>query len=771
MRRLTVVISFLLLACWSSAVAQPEKPDAAAPVDAGVVVDGDALVDGGVEADAGVEPDAGTELPQVDLSTPRSTLRSFVFAMQRAAKDRPDLINDAVRCLEVDWLAEEEDGEARARQIAARLFDVLGQLGVVVEKVPDDTTRGSVSLWRGKAVDPGDKELSVELVRKRDEWKFRRRTLEQLDAIRTAARQARRESEEAALQVHAELRSPRATMQTFLRAMDSEPPDLDRAADCLEPPDKADASWGILRHDHAYRLYSVLLRVRAPVLSDLTDDPDGLRFTWYVHEDGRVVLARMQADRADAGVWRGQWRFSRSTLSVLEDLYRRHADEPVLPEAEELGYQERLSLGLRIERAVPAALRVEALGLAVWKWFGILLVALFAVLVFMAAELGARLLAVPLQRVTGAVPTPEDGARAQRSIGWLVTLFVLLQVVDANVLLLPAGPLAFFAPFSRALVLGSVALLGLRGVQIAEHHLERVGHEPSVRATSLLLPLLQSFFRLLIGVILIVFVLRLLGFTKAAVLGGLGLLGAAIGLAAQGSVSNVIAALSIVYDRPFRVGDWVNLNGLDATVERLGLVSVRLRTFYNSLIVVPNSQIISKPVDNYGERRYRRLRHFLRLRYDTPAAKIDALCEGLRELVRLHPYTRKDYYHIYLNELTPSSANVMIYIFFDVPDWATELRERHRFLIDSLRMVEELGIELAYPTQRLLVEEAGDEPPGPENDSVELRSSPESEGVRRAKRVFAKAYGDPPKRRGPVVIDSSPLTAGFDDDDGDGESS
>jgi hypothetical protein len=49
-------------------------------------------------------------------------------------------------------------------------------------------------------------------------------------------------------------------------------------------------------------------------------------------------------------------------------------------------------------------------------------------------------------------------------------------------------------------------------------------------------------------------------------------------LAAQGSISNIVAAISIVYDRPFRVGDWVNLNGLDATVERLGLVSVRLRT-------------------------------------------------------------------------------------------------------------------------------------------------------------------------------------------------
>jgi len=103
------------------------------------------------------------------------------------------------------------------------------------------------------------------------------------------------------------------------------------------------------------------------------------------------------------------------------------------------------------------------------------------------------------------------------------------------------------------------------------------------------------------------------------------------------------------------------------------------------------------------------LRHFLRIRYDTPAPKIDALCEGLRELVLLSPHTRKDYYHIYLNELTPSSANIMINIFFEVPDWATELRERHRFLIDALGLVADLGIVLAYPTQRLLVEGVDDD--------------------------------------------------------------
>lgn len=712
----------------------------------------------GTELDGGL--DAADAVPQVDLSTPRSAVRSFGLSMQRAADDRPDLIDDAVRCLDLDWLEGDESAEDRARQLAAQLFELLGSLNIAVEDVPAASKSRSLELW-------SDDTLSVALVRSDGQWRFSRETLEQLDAIAAAVERAREEKEDDGdLHVHSELRSPRATMKAFLEAMDGEPPDLDRAADCLEPPEGVGSEWVVLRRDAAYRLYSVLLRLRAPVLLNIPEPPRGQRYTWYVHGKGRIVLKRMGDDDPETGVWEGEWRFSRSTLASLEDLYAEQAPNPILPEAKELGYTEHLSLGLKIERAVPRAFRSEALGLAIWKWLGVLCLMALAVVVFGLTTLGARRFYARVRRFWRIETETENIERVSRALGWLAMLYVAYRLIAANALLLPDKPLAFIYPAFRTLVLVALAVVGLRVVQTAEYHAKRSTRAAPLRVAGLLLPLLESFFRLLVGAILIAFVLRLLGFSQAAVLGGLGLLGAAVGLAAQGSIANIVAAISIVYDRPFRVGDWVNLDGVDATVERLGLVSIRLRTFYNSLLVVPNSQIVAKSVDNYGERRYRRLRHFLRLRYDTPAAKIDALCEGLRELVRLHPYTRKDYYHVYLNELTPSSADVMIYIFFDVPDWATELRERHRYLIDALALVEELGIELAYPTQRLLVEDVAGAADGEEAGAA-LGGTPNQEGIRRAKKLFSATYGDPPKERGPVVMGSSPLTAGFDDDGGD----
>ena len=121
------------------------------------------------------------------------------------------------------------------------------------------------------------------------------------------------------------------------------------------------------------------------------------------------------------------------------------------------------------------------------------------------------------------------------------------------------------------------------------------------------------------------------------------------------------------------------------------------------MITVPNSRFISAHVDNWGARRYRRIKTMVSLTYDTPPLKIEAFCEAVRELIRKHPYTRKDYYHVYLNALGAASLDVLLYCFVQTPDWSTELREKHRLYLDILRVAEGLGIEIAFPTQTIHV--------------------------------------------------------------------
>jgi len=87
--------------------------------------------------------------------------------------------------------------------------------------------------------------------------------------------------------------------------------------------------------------------------------------------------------------------------------------------------------------------------------------------------------------------------------------------------------------------------------------------------------------------------------------------------------------------------------------------------------------------------------------YDTHPDKIEAFCAGIREIIKLHPYTRKDYYHVWLNAFGPHSLDILVYMFFECPDWSIELREKHRFMLDVIRLADRMGVSFAFPTQTL----------------------------------------------------------------------
>ncbi|MHC4977332.1 MAG: mechanosensitive ion channel family protein, partial [Planctomycetota bacterium] len=194
---------------------------------------------------------------------------------------------------------------------------------------------------------------------------------------------------------------------------------------------------------------------------------------------------------------------------------------------------------------------------------------------------------------------------------------------------------------------------------------------------------------------------------------GLGIGGLAVAFAAKDTIENFFGSVAVIMDHPFQVGDWVVVEGVEGIVEELGFRSTRIRTFYNSQVTIPNATLVRATVDNYGRRKYRRFKADLNITYDTPPETIEAFCEGLRELIRLHPYTRKDYHCVYFNNMGAHSLDILVYTFFEAPDWQTELRERQRFLLDVLRLAKQLGVEFAFPTQTLWVNPEDDNAPPP----------------------------------------------------------
>jgi len=259
------------------------------------------------------------------------------------------------------------------------------------------------------------------------------------------------------------------------------------------------------------------------------------------------------------------------------------------------------------------------------------------------------------------------------------------------------------AKIATLVAAGAVVLLAFRAIDILTDVLARRAALTESRADDQLIPLLKTTLKGLVIVVGALFVLSNLNVNVTSLVAGLGLGGLAIALAAQDTIRNLLGGVTIFADRPFQVGDWVVVDDIEGTVEHVGFRSSRVRTFYNSLVTVPNARMVDSDVDNMGLRRWRRYKTTLGLTYHTSTDQIQAFVEGVRAMIRANPNMRRDYYIVEFHGFGPSSLDVLVYCFIDAEDWNAELRTRHVFNLDIMRLTEELGIEFAFPTQTVHV--------------------------------------------------------------------
>lgn len=348
---------------------------------------------------------------------------------------------------------------------------------------------------------------------------------------------------------------------------------------------------------------------------------------------------------------------------------------------------------------LPESLVQTSYVLELWQWIGIGVLVFLAVVVDRVARVLAQWVT---RRATHATKGEEQDAsisRFGRPIGiWLGALVFhqLTPVLD----LTPSavGVLLLGAEFVMA-VTGVWAFLGL--VDVIADGLQERAKKTSNKFDDMLVPLLRRTLKIVVFIVGVVYVASKWTDNVWNVIAGLGLGSVAIAFAARDSVENLFGTFTVLLDKPFQIGDWIIMDDVEGSVEVVGFRSTKVRTFYNSLVTVPNRHFISGKIDNMGARQYRRFKTTVALTYDTPPELVESFCEGVRELVRKHPYTRKDYYHIYLNGLGAASLDVLVYVFFKAPDWSVELRERHRLLTDIMRLAKALDVEFAFPTQSI----------------------------------------------------------------------
>jgi MscS family membrane protein len=294
----------------------------------------------------------------------------------------------------------------------------------------------------------------------------------------------------------------------------------------------------------------------------------------------------------------------------------------------------------------------------------------------------------------------QNVARRLRPTGWFTAIVVLrwgiLCLAVDRVLLV--GLLTVLNPlFCLTLLLALFGLIDLLGDLIEAH---KARNKRRVEFTQMLWPVASLATKILLFLAVLFRLMSLFSWDVTTLLTGLGIGGLAFALGAQDSLKNLFGSFTLIADRPFVVGEVVAIGDQGmGTVEFVGLRSTRIRTSDDTLLIVPNSNLTTMNIINFGRRRYRRYQTKIGVVYATPPERLAEFRDRIRDLLRQNPWSRKDGFEVTIDDLGSSGVEIVVDVLFDVNDRHQELEARESFILALLRLAEELQIRLAFPTQ------------------------------------------------------------------------
>jgi len=214
---------------------------------------------------------------------------------------------------------------------------------------------------------------------------------------------------------------------------------------------------------------------------------------------------------------------------------------------------------------------------------------------------------------------------------------------------------------------------------------------------------IRKFARGVIYTFAILFILRNLGYDITTLLAGLGIGGLAVALAMQDTTKNLIAGLIIIFDKPFKLKDWIVFDGGEGIVEEIGIRSTRIRTWEDSLIIMPNSSLVDAKITNMSAMRKRRVLMTISLTYDTSAEKVRRAIEIIENILNNHEAVIEPR-RVHFVEYGDWSLNLRVEYFIKNLGFDYYLNTLTEINLKIKEEFEKEGIEMAFPTYTVYLE-------------------------------------------------------------------
>ena len=228
--------------------------------------------------------------------------------------------------------------------------------------------------------------------------------------------------------------------------------------------------------------------------------------------------------------------------------------------------------------------------------------------------------------------------------------------------------------------------------------------KPDLQISEVLLPFLSKALRFLITALAVLIIAQEWNYSISGLLAGLGLGGLAFALAAQETISNLFGGLVVFLDKPFAIGDWIKTGDIEGNVEDMNFRSVKIRTFSQAVVTVPNAKLVGGAIMNFSRMGKRKVDFTLTLSLETKPEALRACTEEIRGMLAECDGLEPGSSAAALDGIGQNGFSLMVSFYTVTTDWQEFLRVREEVYYRVLAVLEREHVLLAVPMQFLRLE-------------------------------------------------------------------
>ena len=218
-----------------------------------------------------------------------------------------------------------------------------------------------------------------------------------------------------------------------------------------------------------------------------------------------------------------------------------------------------------------------------------------------------------------------------------------------------------------------------------------------------LIPIVEKLIKFIVLFVVVASLLQSNGYSITSLIAGFGITGLAVGFAAQQTIADFFGTLTIIADKMYKIGDYIKMGDVEGTVEDINLLSTKVRTLDNYLVIVPNNNISSAVLTNISKAKKRRINEAFGVTYGTSDDKIQQAVSIIKDVCAGREDLGKDY-SVFVEKLSSSSIDIRLWAYVKTGNYAKFAQVKSEVILEIVKQFRKEGIDFAFPSQSIYIE-------------------------------------------------------------------